>query len=83
MEHYLFTARSITHAQQMSQALARAGVSPQDALMVGNDPDADMRGAAAAGMAGRYIHTRQSPPRGGPLPEGRVEIAELEELLKE
>ena len=26
MDHYLFTARSITHAQQMAQALERAGV---------------------------------------------------------
>ncbi len=26
LDHYLFTARSITHAQQMAQALARAGV---------------------------------------------------------
>lgn len=26
MDHYLFTARSITHAQQMAQVLERAGV---------------------------------------------------------
>ena len=26
MDHYLLTARSITHAQQMAQILARAGV---------------------------------------------------------
>lgn len=26
MEHYLFTARSITHAQQMAQVLGRAGI---------------------------------------------------------
>lgn len=26
MDHYLFTARSITHAQQMAQALSRAGI---------------------------------------------------------
>lgn len=26
MDHYLFTARSITHAQQMASALARAGI---------------------------------------------------------
>ena len=26
MDHYLFTARSITHAQQMAQVLGRAGV---------------------------------------------------------
>ena len=26
MDHYLFTARSVTHAQQMASALARHGV---------------------------------------------------------
>ena len=26
MDHYLFTARSVTHAQQMASALARCGV---------------------------------------------------------
>ena len=26
MDHYLFTARSVTHAQRMAQALARRGV---------------------------------------------------------
>ncbi|MBQ9459075.1 MAG: DUF3343 domain-containing protein [Oscillospiraceae bacterium] len=26
MDHYLFTARSITHAQRMAQALERSGV---------------------------------------------------------
>jgi len=26
MDHYLFTARSVTHAQQMASILARAGV---------------------------------------------------------
>lgn len=26
MEHYLFTARSVTHAQQMAQALERSGI---------------------------------------------------------
>ena len=62
-------------------ALKRAGVSPREALMVGNDPDADIRGADAVGMPSRYIHSWQSPPRGAPLPEGCVEIAALEELL--
>lgn len=26
MDHYLFTARTVTHAQQMAQAMERAGV---------------------------------------------------------
>ena len=63
-------------------ALARAGVSPQDALMVGNDPEADIRGAEAVGMASRYIHSPQSPPRGAPLPASCREIASLTDLLK-
>ncbi len=63
-------------------ALARAGVSPEEALMVGNDPYADIRGADAVGMPGRYIHSWQSPPRPAPLPESCVEISALEELLK-
>ena len=29
MEHYLLTARSITHAQRMAQALERAGIHVQ------------------------------------------------------
>ena len=64
-------------------ALARAGAAPEEVLMVGNDPTADMRGAAAVGMEGRYLHSLQSPPRGAPLPEGCREIASLEELLAE
>ena len=62
-------------------ALDRALAAPGEALMVGNDPDADMRGAAAVGMAGRWLHTPLSPPRDLPLPEGCVEIAGLTELL--
>ena len=64
-----------------TEALSLAGVSPADALMVGNDPYADLFGAAAVGMAGRYLHSWQSPPRGAPLPEGCVEIAALRDLL--
>lgn len=63
-------------------ALSRAGAAPEEALMVGNDPQTDVRGAEAVGMASRYIHTRQSPPRGAPLPPGCREIAALEDLLK-
>jgi putative hydrolase of the HAD superfamily len=62
-------------------ALSRAGVSPEEALMVGNDPEADIRGAEAVGMASRYIHTRQSPPRRAALPASCREIAALTDLL--
>ena len=63
-------------------ALARAGASPESSLMVGNDPEADIRGAEAVGMASRYIHSPQSPPRGAPLPGSCREIASLTDLLK-
>jgi putative hydrolase of the HAD superfamily len=64
-------------------ALARAGLSGSEVLMVGNDPDADIRGADAVGMKSRYIHSWQSPPRGFILPESCREIQSLEELLKD
>ena len=51
--------------------------------MVGNDPDADIRGADAVGMKSRYIHSWQSPPRGFFMPESCREIQSLEELLKD
>ena len=35
MDHYLFTARSITHAQQMARALENAGV-PVKIRRIGN-----------------------------------------------
>lgn len=62
-------------------ALSRAGVSPQDALMVGNDPVADICGAYDVGMESRYLHTWQSPPRGTPLPPRCLEISALTDLL--
>ena len=62
-------------------ALSRAGVSAAEALMVGNDPAADIRGAQDVGMESRYIHTPQSPPRGAPLPVSCREIALLTDLL--
>ena len=63
-------------------ALERAGVLPEEALMVGNDPLADIRGAETVGMTSRYIHSPQSPPRGAPLPGSCREIASLTDLLK-
>lgn len=64
-------------------ALAQTGLSASEVLMVGNDPNADIRGADRVGMESRYIHTWQSPPRGSALPESCREILSLEELLKE
>lgn len=66
-------------------ALERTGLRPDEVLMVGNDPVADMAGAGALGIPGRYLHTRQSPPKGKDftLPPGCREIAALGELLRE
>ncbi len=64
------------------RALARAGLSASGVLMVGNDPEADIRGADSVGMASRYLHSWQSPPRTAPLPESCREIGSLEELLR-
>lgn len=64
-------------------ALDRAGLDAGEVLMIGNDPDADIRGADSVGMASRYYHTWQSPPRGTPLPASCREIGSLEELLEE
>ena len=64
-------------------AMERAGVSPSQLLMVGNDPAADIAGADALGIESRYLHSWQSPPRSGALPASCREIAGLEDLLKE
>lgn len=57
------------------------GLDPETCVMVGNDAVADMQGAATVGMAGFYIHTKQSPDRQGSLPKGCREIGSLRELL--
>ena len=64
-------------------ALAQAGLSSTEVLMIGNDPTADIHGADSVGMKSRYIHSWQSPPRGFTLPESCREILSLEELLKD
>lgn len=61
--------------------LSQYHLSPETCVMVGNDACADMGGAAAVGIAGRYIHTGISPDRQDPLPEGCIEIRRLKELL--
>ena len=62
--------------------LSKYGLRPEACLMIGNDAEADILGAAGAGIGARYIHTKQSPPRLGALPEGCREIGDLRELLR-
>ena len=44
-------------------------LNPSECLMTGNDDIADCHGAASAGIASRYVATRQSPKINGSLPE--------------
>lgn len=62
---------------------AKYHLRPDTCLMVGNDEEADMLGASRVGMAGVYIHTKQSPERRRPLPDGCREIVCLSDLLEE
>lgn len=61
--------------------LSKFGLRPETCLMIGNDMEADMRGAASVGIAGRYIHTQQSPARPQALPDHCREIRSLRDLL--
>ena len=61
--------------------LSKYGLRPEHCVMIGNDRDADMGGAANLGMAGRYIHTDLSPERRGSLPPGCREITGLLDLI--
>lgn len=42
--------------------LNRYGLEPDETIMVGNDPNADIRGAKNVGLDALYIHTNISPP---------------------
>ena len=61
--------------------LNRYHLDPKECLMTGNDDIADCHGAASAGIASRYVATRQSPNLSGPLPENCEEIAAIAELF--
>ena len=56
-------------------------LNPSECLMTGNDDIADCHGAASAGIASRYVATRQSPKISGSLPENCEKIAEIAELF--
>lgn len=61
--------------------LSRAGMKPEETVMIGNDCVCDCQGAECAGMDSLYIHTRQSPPRVAPLPSRCREIRHITDLL--
>ena len=61
--------------------LSKYGLRPETCLMIGNDEEADMLGAASVGIPGRYIHTKQSPARKHTLPDTCQQISCLKDLV--
>lgn len=61
------------------RALDDLGVSPEEALLVGDDPRADVEGALAAGM--RAIWVRRPPTRTDEPPRGVPSVTALDEVL--
>lgn len=62
--------------------LWKAGIDPDESLMIGNDEVCDCQGAAAAGMRSLFIRTPQSPAIPSPLPQNCREIRSLAEILE-
>ena len=64
-----------------SLLLDRYSIPRETALMIGNDAEADIGGAEAAGLHSAYIHTWQSGARPASLPASCTEIPDLEAVL--
>jgi HAD superfamily hydrolase (TIGR01458 family) len=69
-------------------ALAELGAEPSDAVMVGDDVEADVRGAKAVGLRGVLVRTgkfrEETLSRAEPKPDAVVDsLADLPELLRE
>lgn len=62
-------------------AMTRFALHAEDTVMVGNDDEADCRGAARLGMDSMYISTAQSPKRTEPLPENCRVLATIGEVF--
>lgn len=70
------------HPDIFRQALAKAGVAPQEAVYVGDDPVCDMQGAMAAGMRTVWFNPQQQPWEEGPPPDATIaSLTELETAL--
>lgn len=61
--------------------LSKHRINPEDAVMIGNDDQADNHGASRMGIRSYYIQTEQSPKRTSPLPSDCTEITSLSELF--
>jgi putative hydrolase of the HAD superfamily len=59
------------------EALRRAGVEPERALMVGDDPEADFAGARAVGMHAVLLDREAKASGNGPRIERLIELLDL------
>ncbi len=57
------------------------GLEKQNAVMIGNDCEADVGGAHAYGLASMYVHTNQSTPLRGALPADCKRLASIGEAF--
>jgi putative hydrolase of the HAD superfamily len=65
-------------ARIFEAALERAGVDAAQVVHVGDDPDNDVRGAAAMGMRTVWVNPGLRPWPGGPAPDAEIRsVAEL------
>jgi putative hydrolase of the HAD superfamily len=71
--------RSKPHASAFQHVLAELGVAPEHALMVGDRPIDDIRGAQSVGMRGIWRPHASAPALGDVVPDGV--IASLWELV--
>lgn len=60
--------------------MRKYGLNPNRTVMVGNDDEADCRGAEAAGLDSCYVYTSQSPALTVPLPERCTQLQTIAEL---
>jgi putative hydrolase of the HAD superfamily len=69
------------HPRIFELALSNWYFLPSEAVMVGDNLDADIRGAKSAGLYAVWISRRAGPQNGGPLPiQPDAELAALSEL---
>lgn len=67
--------------QFYEQLFTKYKLSKSESVMVGNDSNADIWGAADYGIDSRYIHSKQSPEVVKTFPENCIQINSLDQLL--
>lgn len=61
--------------------LEKYSLDPARTVMIGNDDEADCRGAAAVGLDSCYVCTEQSPARTRPLPENCAVLSVIADAM--